>query len=422
MSYNNNYNNPYASGQRNPYSSSSTSQGHEGQQAQGYTTQSQPQQSYQTSAGYDNQGYQQNSQSYQQTSQGSRGYQQTSQSYQQGLPSQQASGYSNTGYQQTSSGQSGSGQGSAQNSYARNGGSGSAYQPPTYSSQKQQKSATATTAVAGGASNPYQSYELSGDRTDFFSQVQSIKDDLNDYNNLTDRLQKLQTKSLNAIGTDEISSIQNQIDTTSANLEDLQSNTIKPKLQQLYRSCNGDKDKQSQAENLKQQFRTSITRLAKIEDGYNQSNIQKAVDQYKIVNPSASDGQARDFVDESGDQQVFDNAIALSNRKGEAMTVLQEVQARHQEVERTEKMAAELNQLFSELQGLVFEQDQQFDSAVQNVTEAQDNLERGDANVIKARDKAKKSRKWKWILFWVCVILVLAIVGGIVGGIMGSRK
>lgn len=267
-----------------------------------------------------------------------------------------------------------------------------------------------------------QSYQLQGDSTNFFSQIQTLKDDLSDYNDLIDRLERLQVKSLNAIGTDDINSIQSQIDGTSANLEDLQKNTIKPKLSKLYKSCGKDEDKRRQAENLTQQFRSAITRLAKIEDGYTQSNQQKAVQQYKIVNPQATDDQARQFVDEVGNQQVFDNAIALSNRKGEAMTVLQEVQARHQEVERTEKMASELNQLFSELQNLVFEQDELFDAANQNVTVAQENLERGDANVIKARDRAKKHRKWKWILFWLVLIFIIIIVVVIVVAVLKTRK
>ncbi|KAF6011904.1 hypothetical protein HII13_002372 [Brettanomyces bruxellensis] len=356
MSYNNNYNNPYAGGSRNPYGGASSGNPYGGNAANGNTYAAAPNANAN------------NTNSYAQPRQYGNG-----------------SGNPSNNYQ-----------GSAQNGM---------------SSQSN----------AAGA-NPYQNYELQGDSTDFFSQIQNLKDDLSDYNDLIDRLERLQVKSLNAIGSEEISSLQNQIDSTSANLEDLQKNTIRPKLQKLYKTCGKDTDKQRQAENLTQQFRTAITRLAKIEDGYNQSTIQKAVDQYQIVNPQASEDQARQFVDQVGNQQVFDNAIALSNRKGEAMTVLQEVQARHQEVQRTEKMAAELNQLFSELQNLVFEQDEMFDLANQNIDVAQDNLERGDANVIKARDHAKKGRKWRWILFWIIVIIILAIVGGVVGGVLGSRK
>ncbi|QPG76503.1 hypothetical protein FOA43_003892 [Brettanomyces nanus] len=315
--------------------------------------------------------------------------------------------------------------GNAQNSYAnQNQGNGNNYQT-SYASNPYTQDAYAQNTyqqpqqVQG---SPYESYEMKGDASDFFSQIQSLKDDLSDYNDLIDRLERLQVKSLNAIGSDEINSIQNQIDSTSSNLEDLQGNTIKPKLQQLYKLCGKDTDKQKQAENLTQQFRTAITRLAKIEDGYNQSNIDKAVDQYKIVNPQASENQARQFVNDVGNQQVFDNAIAMSNRKGEAMTVLQEVQARHQEVERTEKMASELNRLFSDLQNLVFEQDELFDNANDNIQVAQDHLERGDANILKARDHAKKSRKWKWILFWIILIVCLAIIGGVVGGVISATK
>ncbi|ODV87561.1 hypothetical protein CANARDRAFT_6088 [[Candida] arabinofermentans NRRL YB-2248] len=284
---------------------------------------------------------------------------------------------------------------------------------------------------ATGEGNPYESsntYELNdnsnsnSNSNQFFQQIQIIKDDLVDYNDLIERLERLQLDSLNAVGSDEINSLQRQIDNTNNNISDLQKNTIKPKLQSLYKICNSDLDKQKQAENLTNQFRSSITRLAKIEDSYKQSNNEKAIDQYKIVNPLATYDEASEFVNTVGDQQVFDNAIKISNRKGEAMTVLQEVQARHMEVERTERLAAELNQLFNDLQELVFEQDIMFETVNDNVVAAQDHLERGDANVIKARDHAKKGRKLRWIIFWVVVILICIIVGAVVGGVVGSRN
>ncbi|ESX02769.1 Conserved hypothetical membrane protein [Ogataea parapolymorpha DL-1] len=277
---------------------------------------------------------------------------------------------------------------------------------------------------AAGQGNPYaenSAYEMTG-TNQFFTLVQDIKDDLSDYNTLIDRLEKLQLDSLNAIGSEEMASFQRQIDNNNNTLSDLQKNTIKPKLQALYKECGSDTDKQKQAENLTAQFRASITRLAKIEDRYNQANKQKAINQYKIVNPDATYDEAAEFVYTVGDQQVFDNAIRMSNRKGEAMTVLQEVQARHMEVERTERLAAELNQLFGDLQELVFEQDVMFDNVNENVAVAQDHLERGDANVIKARDHARKGRKLKWIIFWVCVVIICIIVGAVVGGVVGAAK
>lgn len=110
----------------------------------------------------------------------------------------------------------------------------------------------------------------------------------------------------------------------------------------------------------------------------------------------------------------------MANRKGEAIAVLDEVKARHQEVLRAVQITTELNALLNDLQDLAFQQEEFITSANENIDKAQVQLERGDANVIKARDHAKKARKWKWILFWVVVILICAIVGGVVGGVVGS--
>lgn len=272
--------------------------------------------------------------------------------------------------------------------------------------------------------NPYGSAAAGGyeAKEDFFSQLQGLKDDLSDYNGLINHLQQLQISALDAVGIDELENIKSQISNTNANLRSAQSDEIKPKLESLFQSCGGDKDKENQCENMRTQFQTSIRKFMEVDNAYNQSNLNKAVEQYQIVNPDASYDEAVDFVNQVGDQQVFDEAIAMQNRKGEAMGVLDEVKARHQEMLRTLQQTSELNQLLNDLQGLIFEQDEVFDNVNVNVAKAEDKLERGDANVMKARDHAKKGRKWRWILFWVVVILICAIVGGVVGGVVGSRN
>lgn len=278
--------------------------------------------------------------------------------------------------------------------------------------------------------NNNNSYELnqSNDINLFFTKIQDIKDDLNDYNGLIDRLEKLQFDLLSAVGNQEVEILKKQIENTSFNLSDLQSNTIKPKLTELYKLCNNDIDKQEQAKNINSSFRNSMEKLAKIEDNYQLKNKSKAIDQFKIVNPDSTDEEALNFINNSSNangetsQQIFDNALKYSNRKGEAMNVLQEVQARHMEMERTERLAAELTQLFNDLQELVFEQDIHFDEIHENVQVAQKDLEKADANVIKARDHAKKGRRLRWIIFWCIVILICIIVAAVVGGVVGSRN
>lgn len=278
--------------------------------------------------------------------------------------------------------------------------------------------------------NADNTYELNqtNDINLFFTKIQDIKDDLNDYNGLIDRLEKLQFDLLSAVGNQEVEILKKQIENTSFNLSDLQSNTIKPKLTELYKLCGSDTDKQEQAKNINQSFRNSMEKLAKIEDNYQLKNKSKAIDQFKIVNPDSTDEEALDFINNSSSangetsQQIFDNALKYSNRKGEAMNVLQEVQARHMEMERTERLAAELTQLFNDLQELVFEQDIHFDEIQENVQVAQKDLEKADANVVKARDHAKKGRRLRWIIFWCIVILICIIVAAVVGGVVGSRN
>lgn len=281
-------------------------------------------------------------------------------------------------------------------------------------------------------SNPYANDDIelnnyagnnngSNDTEDFFTKIQTLKDDLNDYNGLINQLERLQISALNAVSVEELNAIKSQIDNSTNNLKSTQSLEIKPKLEDLFKSCHGDKDKEQQVENIRNQFRNAIYRFQKVDDNYRESNQNKAIEQYQIVNPDATYSEASQFVQEIGNEQVFDQAIEMANRKGEAIAVLDEVKARHQEVLRAVQITTELNTLLNDLQDLVFQQDEVIVAANTKIEKAQDQLERGDANVIKARDHAKKGRKWRWILFWVVVVLICAIVGGVVGGVVGSR-
>lgn len=264
------------------------------------------------------------------------------------------------------------------------------------------------------------SYENPYATGDFFTQLTSLQDDLADYRTLVGGLQQSQIAALNAVGIQELETAKDQIAQSTNHLRQ-QQQQLTPKLENLFKAAD-DSDKQKQAENMRVQFQQAIRQFMEVDNAYNQSNLNKAVEQYQIVNPDASYDQAVQFVNEVGDEQVFDQAIAMQQRRGEAMGVLDEVKARHQEMLRTLQQTNELNTLLNDLQALTFEQQEILDSAEQNVTKAERDLEKGDANVIKARDHAKKGRKWRWILFWIVVILICAIVGGVVGGVVGSRN
>ncbi|GME72252.1 unnamed protein product [Ambrosiozyma monospora] len=118
-----------------------------------------------------------------------------------------------------------------------------------------------------------------------------------------------------------------------------------------------DVARQEQTDLLAGNFKDAINMFKSIESLHSQDLLLKAVSQYKTINPEASHDEATKFVHNIGNQQIFDNAIAQFKRKNESFTVLKEIKSRQQEVQRTEKMATELSQLFEDLQALVFEQE-----------------------------------------------------------------
>lgn len=107
----------------------------------------------------------------------------------------------------------------------------------------------------------------------------------------------------------------------------------------------------------------------------------------------------------------------MQNKTAEARQVYENVKYRHDELVKIQEMAASLNQMFNDLQDIVLEQDEILNSANYQVNSAQQELEKGDANVVKAVNLSKRNRKCKWIILVLCIILA-AIIAGVVAGVV----
>ena len=109
-----------------------------------------------------------------------------------------------------------------------------------------------------------------------------------------------------------------------------------------------------------------------------------------------------------------------SNRRGEARSVLNEVQVRHRELLKLEKTMAELTQLFHDMEELVIEQDQPIQQIEEQVAAAQHDIEQGVGHTNKAVKSAKSARKKKLWCLGICLLIAI-ILAAVLGGYFGSR-
>ncbi|AOW27952.1 syntaxin 1B/2/3 [Candida albicans P57072] len=294
-------------------------------------------------------------------------------------------------------------------------------------------------------SNPYQnsqngyqqnnSYELNNypnkqysssnedDFVQFMNEIQDINSQLDNYSNiinLIDNKQKnfLHGLDLNDEDTDyDSKQIENLVNEAQSLQLDLK-NRIKNVQTQAVHSR--DQTKVDQAETCRKRFLDLIQDYRLVEARNKESTKEQAARQYQIIKPDATDEEIKAVV-EDGSQQYFQQALMQSNRRGEARSVLNEVQVRHRELLKLEKTMAELTQLFHDMEELVIEQDQPIQQIEEQVGTAQHDIEQGVGHTNKAVKSAKSARKKKLWCFFICLLIVI-ILAVILGAYFGTRK
>lgn len=256
----------------------------------------------------------------------------------------------------------------------------------------------------------------------FLNECQRIKDDIQQYKSNIEYLKQLQNQQMQAVSESEKKRTLDQIDSSTMEMKSMQNN-IKNEIESLKSQVNrSDPDMVNQLNNLNRLFRGALRDLIVEEDHFKESVTHQAVEQYQIINPDASYHEAQQFVLQNGPEDIFSTSLEMQNKKAEAMEVYQNVKYRHDELMKIQEMAATLNQMFNDLQDIVLEQDQYLTSANEHLDIAQDQFEKGDANVIEAVKTSKKNRKCKWIIIGLCILLaciIAGVVAGLVKGLVG---
>lgn len=274
-------------------------------------------------------------------------------------------------------------------------------------------------SAVGG--NPYGSSTDANDMNAFFAEVDDLKKSLTQYDDNIEHIETLHTRSLNEVNEEQLAIINNQITTlveqTSALAQD-----IRQRLQLLVNRSKNDRTKQTQAENVKRQFKTSVERYSSIESNFRKKYRERAERQYRTVCPEASESEVKEALQEfdRGNDQIFAQALLNSNRRGQAQTALNEVQNRHMEIQQIAKTIEELAQLFHDLEIMVAEQEAPVQEVEAKAQEAQKHIESGVAQTQQAVKSARAARRKKWICLGI-IIAILAILAIILGAVFGTK-
>ncbi|GMM36974.1 syntaxin [Saccharomycopsis crataegensis] len=263
-----------------------------------------------------------------------------------------------------------------------------------------------------------QSYGDSDD-VGFYNEIKGINTLLDNYTVLINNIASNQRRLLSEVDEEQEYRLSKDIDSLTAQASNQQTE-IKQRLQTVTNKSVNDSSKKAQVDSVKEHFLQEIQRFRSAEADYKQRAKEQAITQYQIVQPNASRQEASAAIDDVGGQQIFSQALLNSSMKGQAQSALNEVKARHKEIQKIEQSMRELNQLFRDVEALVAEQDTQVETVAQRVEEARVDIQHGLKHEEEALEKAKAARRKKCWCIWICIIIAIIVIAAIVGGIAGK--
>lgn len=278
-----------------------------------------------------------------------------------------------------------------------------------------------------GNYNKYSSGSGTGSNEDDFvtymNEINDINNSLDQYSNLVNLVSNKQRNFVQELDLNEEDADYNskQIDALVSESQSLQ-NDLKNRIKNVQTQAAQSKDqhKMDQAESCRKRFLEIIQEYRVVESNNREQTKVQAERQYRIIKPDASDDEVRAAVEDGNSQQYFQQALVQSNRRGEARTVLNEVQVRHRELLKLEKTMAELTQLFHDMEEMIIEQDQPIQQIDEQIHTAQHDIEQGVGHTNKAVTSAKKARKKKIWCLVICLIII-AILAIVLGSVFGTK-
>lgn len=169
--------------------------------------------------------------------------------------------------------------------------------------------------------------------------------------------------------------------------------------------------KRGQVDKARANLQAALREFEKTERTYRTKYNELLARQYRIVHPDASEEEIAHAVD-SGQTQVFSQALLSSNRSASANSVAKAVRERQQDIARIERTLEELMVLFEQMN----EQVLLAEPVVANIEHQSDNI---NTDVAQAKThigvavvSAKSARRKKWICLFIAMgaIALIAII------------
>ncbi|KAF5914674.1 syntaxin-4 isoform X2 [Diceros bicornis minor] len=161
---------------------------------------------------------------------------------------------------------------------------------------------------------------------------------------------------------------------------------------------------------LSQQFVELINKCNSMQSEYREKNVERIRRQLKITNAGMVSDEELEHMLDSGQSEVFVSNILKDTQV--TRQALNEISARHSEIQQLERSIRELHELFTLVAAEVETQGEMINRIEKNILSSMDYVEHGREDVKIALDNKEKARKKK-VLIGICVsvtVLILLVI------------
>ncbi len=251
---------------------------------------------------------------------------------------------------------------------------------------------------------------------EFSSRIKTLQQSINQIKNNNKEIATKKDEIIGATLSEHEKKISSQFNHYSEQNKSL-CQKVKLELEELLKELNVEKQNHPNEPETRikmvayQAFSTKFTEIVRefqnVQVDYKNAVKNKITRQAKIIDPSLTDEQLYNIVNDSeGLQRLFSQSMGKTHVKVQG--ALSDMQDRYNDIRRLEQGVQIVHELFLQISLLVQSQGVLIDSIDQNVNQAQNYVKQANTRLVNAVSDHEKAMKWKWL-----IVLFILIVAGI---------
>ncbi|VFQ59238.1 unnamed protein product [Cuscuta campestris] len=256
----------------------------------------------------------------------------------------------------------------------------------------------------------------------FFEDVDAIKADLKNVEEIHARLRTAHEKSKTLHDPKQVRSLRSEMD-RDASLALKQAKLIKHRLEELDRSnaanrqihgfgpgSSADRTRTSVVNGLRVKLKEFVNQFRDLREKIDAEYRDTVHRRYFTVTGENPDEKVLDTLISTGQSETFMQKAIQEQGRGEVMNTVMEIQERHGAVKEVEGSLRELQQVFMDMAVLVEAQGEQLEDIESQVNRANSVVRQGAQHLQEARKKQRNTRKWTCYAIILLLIIILIIV------------